>query len=291
MRCVVYNRLSVSNNGVSLTRQEYFCRKYALDNDLVVSEVYNEVGSAYKQKPAVLNSLVNRCGMCIIVYNVSRFSRSVELGLEMANAALKNGNKIHFVEEGFCASKKNIEQLKLLFLKAELESDILSQRIKLSKEYLRDNGMYQGGYVPFGYDVDDENMMVKNESELSVATFIRECRKSKVSSKRLNRMMRELSDDDLPIVLYRWGVEARQIETISYENIANLLNSYNIKKRGSPWNARTVKSVAKGSATILSKAKGSATILSKPNPEKYLRKIRKIEQKSTERRSKRLCKN
>jgi len=249
MKCVVYNRLSLSTvDNSSLLRQEHFCTKYASGAKLKVSEIHKEVCSAYKKKPNVLNSLVQRNNLYLIVYNVSRFSRSLKLGLEMLSTLFTNGGKVYFVDEGVeYAHDSDLDKLKIFLLKAELESDVISHRVKSSKKYLREKGKYSGGSIPFGYTIDKDNVIIPDLSESSIIKFIKECGCKRVIASRLNNIMRKIMMELFPnvkytsIILYNVDGKSRRINKLSYANIADLLNSYDIKKRGCSWKSYTVK--------------------------------------------------
>ena len=103
MKCVVYNRVSKqkqnSTDSLSLKVQESICNDYAQANNIIINSIYKEVHSAYRKPPTVLNTVINLKTHIILISDLSRFSRSINVGLIMAEAALSNKNHLIFIKE------------------------------------------------------------------------------------------------------------------------------------------------------------------------------------------------
>ena len=250
-------------NSVSLQAQESICSKFAHDNGLKIKSVYKEVHSAFNKAPSVLSTVINLSKCNILISDISRFSRSVIVGLDMAKTALKNKNHIVFIQEKFvCASHKDFMILTQYLQKTEAESRTIGLRIKKARNYLIENGMHAGGAVPYGYDVV-ERKAVKNKYEQNVLQFIRKCQQSRISSDELNKMMIDISKTKIydPISCYdKSGKLVMNItERLTNTEIADLLNSYEVDKRGLSWTAAMIKTALRSNDKQRSNSKRVST--------------------------------
>lgn len=271
MQCVIYNRVSSMSqnsytNSVSLHAQESICSKFANENGLKVKSVYKEVHSAFHKVPNVLETVINLRKCNILISDISRFSRSVAVGLDMAKVALKNKNRIVFIQEKFvCSSHADFMVLAQHLQVTESESRNIGIRNKKARNYLIENGMHAGGAVPYGYDVV-ERKAVKNKYEQNVLQFIRKCQQSRISSDDLNNMMIDISKTKIydPISCYdKNDVSVLNItERLTNPEIADLLNSYDVDKRGLQWTAAMIKTALRSNdkQTRTSKRSRSSTV-------------------------------
>lgn len=250
MQCVIYNRVSSMRqnsytNSVSLQAQESICSKFAHDNKLNVKSVYKEVHSAYNKLPTVLKTVINLRNRYIIISDISRFSRSVSIGLDMAKTALCNKNTIVFVQDKFvCKSHDDFIVLTQHLQKTETESRTIGIRIKTAKDYLIENGMHSGGVAPYGYDVINRKV-VKNQHEQQVIEFIQECQKNDILSDSLNKLMINIANMKIYVTIECYDEHDKPVtqitERLNDDEIANLLNSYNVHKRGIRWTPSMIK--------------------------------------------------
>lgn len=243
-------------NSISLQSQESICSKFAHDNNLKVKSVYKEVHSAFHKTPTVLSSVINLNKCDILISDISRFSRSVVVGLEMAETALKNKNRIVFIQEKFiCSSSDDFIKLTQYLKKTEDESKTIGIRIKKSRKYLIDNGMHAGGSAPYGYDII-ERKPVENVREKEILHFIKLCQQSNISSDDLNQIMLKIANTKIyvPIACYdKYGNLVTKItERLNNKEIADMLNSYNVHKRGRIWTASMIKTALKSNAKQIS---------------------------------------
>jgi DNA invertase Pin-like site-specific DNA recombinase len=250
MSCVIYNRVSSMNqnsygNNISLQVQESICGKFASENNLNVSRVYKEVHSVFNKIPDVLNNVVNLKKYTILIADVSRFSRSVIIGFDMAKKAIDNNNQLIFIQENLvCSTHEDLETLKIHLKKSEDESKTIANRIKNAKTYLQENGMYSGGTIPYGYYVDDKKLII-DKTEKNIIKFIQLCQNNNISASELNDIMINIhkTTEYEPIECYdkNGKVVSHITEKLFNTEIADLLNSYNVDKRGRLWNANMVK--------------------------------------------------
>jgi DNA invertase Pin-like site-specific DNA recombinase len=249
MNCVSYSRVSsigqnAYNKGVSLQAQEQICAKFACENKLNIRSIYKEIHSAYNKVPKVLNEVVNKKKQIILCSSIDRFSRSKSIGIELANKAIKNKNQIIFIQENIVIkTPEEVCLLKKHLLNSENESSVISRRIKKSKTYLINNGMHPGGAIPYGYDVVNKRL-VNNSYEQKVIEFIKLCKTDEISCVKLNTYMKQISNLDTYVDINCYDEDDKIInqlhECLNNQEIVNLLNDYNILKRGKLWGTRMI---------------------------------------------------
>lgn len=252
--CVIYNRVSslsqnIYNRSVSLQAQEQICLKFAHENKLRVKSIYKEIHSAFNQKPKILSDLMKNKKQTIIISSIDRYSRNVEVGLKLAMDAFKNKNKIIFIQEQYvCGNHNDLNTLKRFLQISENESKTISNRIKKARNFLINNGMFAGGTIPYGCDVV-EKKLVMNIHEQNVLEFIKTCMNDKVVCHELNKKMILITQKlpYEPINCYdKNGAKVDVItEQLTKQEIADLLNSYGVLKRGILWCPRVLKTAIK----------------------------------------------
>jgi DNA invertase Pin-like site-specific DNA recombinase len=257
--CIIYCRVSTSNqaNGssVSLEAQESISKKIAKTEGYRIKMTCKEVKSAYSSSMKSLREILtaNR-NTHIIMYDVSRFCRNVVKGKSMIDIALVKNNTLVFVNDKLVINKKNKIETMPRFLKlleqSENESKRIGSNIRTAQRYLRDQGKYAGGSVPFGQavlktDDDDNRTLIADCQEQNIISFIRLCRMKEISSAELNQLMNTISkqipylnincyDKDQETILHTINT------ALTYTEIANLLNEYSVKKRGREWTSSSV---------------------------------------------------
>ena len=222
--CSIYCRVSSLNQSkymeghTSLETQEQVCRDYASKNGFIVKNVYKDVCSGRDMKNQYgLKKLIRHIisGNTLIFYEASRFSRNTLQALSCLDKLKKKGVNIYSISDD-CSYTTNSDKYKfrLLFPKAENESDMISERVKKSVLFRRKRGDHIGN-APFGYEtfVNDEGIrkLRKNKDEQFVIQFI--CK---------------LVHDHK-----------------TYSEIAEKLNEIKIDKRGYTWTNNSVGSVVK----------------------------------------------
>jgi len=252
MSCVIYNRVSslgqnVYNKSISLAAQEHICSKFAHDNKLKVKSIHKEVHTAFKKCPVILAEVVHKKNQNIIISAIDRFSRNSVVGDNLARISIRNKNKLIFVQEKFvCENTSHLDILKKYLCITEQESTTTSGRIKNARTYLINNGMFAGGYVPYGYNVVDKKL-VHNTYEQNIIKFIRECLKSDIRYSTINDCMQRITKSEIPIKCYdKKNNEVLCItESLNYTEISDILNDYGVKKRGITWKPSLIKTAIK----------------------------------------------
>ncbi|MEJ8555326.1 recombinase family protein [Tepidibacter sp. Z1-5] len=197
-KAVAYLRVSTQKQqkeGNSLEVQNDLANRYAGDNSLEIVKTFKEAKSAYKSSFNYvdaeeglchkLNNLKNRSVLeeliayitkekikHLIVYSKDRLSRNLEISLALDVFFTKQNIRVHYTKTG-----ENIESksdainkfLKLVFASvSELESNLISQRVKDGLKAKVNRGCWPGGKPPFGYKKYDKDnkSLPKNADEL-----------------------------------------------------------------------------------------------------------------------------
>ncbi len=258
--CIIYCRVSSggqnNNNSVSLSAQKAICLKLARRMNLNIKRTHEDVHSAYKSTSPTLQTSLNN-GPIIIFYDVSRFCRSIDKGMQLAAAAVKKGKTIIFCHENLVIHKMSTDdkwaQLKKSLSLSELESKRIARRITSSRTEMAKEGRFIGGAVPYGYKVElreEKKFLIPNTHEQYIKKFIRMCKTPPTSTARLNELMGFISATPeskmVPIKCFdKDGEEIDELtDHLNIGEIRDLLNDYNVLKRGRKWSTGMVGSVS-----------------------------------------------
>jgi DNA invertase Pin-like site-specific DNA recombinase len=261
--CIIYCRVSsykqANGSSVSLEAQESISKRIAKSKGYRIKKVCKEVKSAYRSSMESLKEiLTSNRNTYIILYDVSRFSRNFKNGLLMLQMALAKNNTLVFATEKLLINNSNkarkMSRFTDLLNQSERESAKIGERIRTAQQYLREQGKYAGGYIPYGYqvlktnDVSTNNTLSEELSEQNIIAFIRLCRKKSISSDTLNSLMQAISPQ-IPFININCYDKDQEtvLKTIStaltFTEIVDLLNEYSVKKRGNRWSTASVRSV------------------------------------------------
>ena len=261
MSTIIYSRISSPNqaefNGqhFSIENQISKCMEYCHDNCLLVMDTVSEVVSARNinmQKQLV--EIYNKYSNCnIVVYNITRFSRNTQHALDFVTKCKEKNINLHFVEENLQLNHfTDMHRLRLGLSQAELESNQTSYRVKSNNMLLKSKG-WVFGQAPYGYEAYKKRGVRKlkiNKREKAITQFIVNA-KGGVSCKTLNKdLNRIIPNNTIPIEYYD-ADETTKIDNFSKPNmltfveIADLLNDYNIKNRDRDWNSTMISRIYK----------------------------------------------
>ena len=252
--CRVSSYGQTGSFAISFEVQEHKGQVCAKLFGLKVMETVKIVESAYDGKACTIKSLINKYrGKNVIIYNVSRFSRNVNRGMELLDYALKCNTRLFFVEEGIIWDKEHRDtrdQLRDRLYVAEEESRAIAKRVKDALAEKKRRGYFTGGKPKYGYtvvDADGGRRAIPEKYEQSVIKFVNLCREVGTSVNTLNSEMKSITENfDSLIELGHNGKPINKIvEPLSYVTIADLLNSYGVKRRGSKWNSDNVSKIGR----------------------------------------------
>lgn len=177
-RAAIYARVSTkrqNRKGYSIENQVDEAKKFAEDKfiipdelvfieDLSASKFYNKEIDYEAEEENFLNRpelqkliICAKDGMFkhLLVYSRDRLSRVVEQSLLLQSLLNKYGVEIHYTKKGESLNNENesINRFIHLILSsvAELESSILSTRVKEGNKSCIEKGLWAGGRIPLGY--------------------------------------------------------------------------------------------------------------------------------------------
>lgn len=164
--CALYLRVSTDNqadHGVSLPAQQSRLISYITAQGWDLHKIYTDDGYSGKNldRPAMKQLLkdakrnkFNR----IIVIKLDRLSRSQKDALHLIEDVFdKNGITFTSVSESFDTSTPfGKASLGMLSVFAQLEREMIVDRILTAKKECAKQGRYLGGFVPYGYAYDDK---------------------------------------------------------------------------------------------------------------------------------------
>ena len=256
---VIYCRLSspnqsfVNNIHVSLENQSEACKKYCTEKSFnIVNEVHEIKSSKNMNNLENLKGILNRYSNTnLVIYNVTRFSRNIFQGLKFIEDFSKKNITIHFVEEiAKTDHHLDMHRIRLGLSQSEYESDTISHRIKTNNKVLKAKG-WKFGKVPFGKSVVSKNGIRSfkiSEFEEDIIRFIR-CARVSPTTKELNKLLVKIANEEdvikNPIIFIDNEKnclinEFTRIFTLTFSEIADLLNSYDVKNRNLQWTASSV---------------------------------------------------
>ena len=257
---IIYTRLSSSNqsfnNGiyVSIENQINKCNEYCQNSNMSVTQTVTEIKSAKNiNKQFELQKILNEnSNINIIFYNITRFSRNTGQAINFVNKCIEKGIKLHFAEEKFTIDHfMDLHRLRLGLSQAEYESNVISNRVRSNNNVLRNKG-WKFGRPRYGRKVLFKNGIRKftaNKHEQEIINFIVMSRIGQVSCSSLNRQLKKIIPKNKELIEF-WDMKTGMMinyfdhkYTLSFPEIADLLNSYKIRSRFGEWSGSKVNRV------------------------------------------------
>jgi site-specific DNA recombinase len=164
-KAVLYLRVSTAfqeREGASLDAQESVCREYSRNRGLGVVDVIREQVSGRREtldRPGLLGALGyldRREADHLVVWSLDRFSRNVHSATDLIHRYFGEGRDYRLLVSDDEIDTRTAGGRMLLNVKlavAQYEAEKTSERIRMAKKFLRANGCYQGGRIPYGYRV------------------------------------------------------------------------------------------------------------------------------------------
>ena len=250
----------ISSEKQSLESQVHTCVDYCNKKGLFVDAIIKETGSGRNMKKlkklSKLISTVNNCD--IIIYSIDRFSRnSYDAAISMKILDKNNIRLISVSDNIDLSTASGRHAFRMRISAAELETDLISERVKRSIAFKKSKGDAIG-VAPYGYShfktPSGRTKRIFFYKEKQVIAFITKfCYKyykSTVFSSDLYKLL-ELYDkpEDFYVpVVFENGEITVEGTTVSPEMIADILNEYDILKRNKKWTSGSVRDIIKKSA-------------------------------------------
>ena len=276
-KCHLYCRVSSKKQSgsehVSLEAQEKEIKEVLNKGGLniIIHGVTQEAGSAYRSEGCVRNKQRKLCKLAeelpndtaIITYSLDRLTRSTKFAIEFFELCRKRNIQIFSIKEpldyGTASGKKLIiDHISL----AEQTSGLMSEKAKTVRKYLQSIGSHIG-YVPFGYmcvsSISKEGKQIKklveNPTEQLVVKLIIALRDGEESENPtiddINKLLYRIKPEaDAPIIIENHNRSFNdslqttlKMGEMEPRDIANLLNEYEIFRRGRKWSDKPIRTV------------------------------------------------
>ncbi len=208
MSVYFYGRCSAEENfdkGSSIETQKSKCTSYAnLKNLTIDKEITESISGTIKfnNRPMGLELMKNlKKGDHIICSALDRFSRNTLDLLQVIEKFKRMRVSLHFTEFGEVTGSDAMGSVfvKLLSVFAEFYSKQCSEKQKATKDRLKTQGKFFGGKKPFGYDVDQNNLLVPCEKEQQVIREMQLMRKQGNSYQKVADQITKTTRKKFPV--------------------------------------------------------------------------------------------
>lgn len=193
---VIYARYSSERQTEqSIEGQLRDCNEYAERNDIVIVGTYIDramTGTNDKRTEfqRMLKDSAKRAWDYVLVWKTDRFGRN-KYELAMNKHTLKvNGIKLIPVKENIPDGPEGIILESLLEGLAEYYSAELSQKVKRGMRESRGKGNFTGGFILFGYRVENKKVVIHEDEARIVRQIFEEC----ASGKLIKTIIEELRE-------------------------------------------------------------------------------------------------
>lgn len=246
---IIYCRVSTPEQDIKA--QEYSCAQYCMQNNYIIKDAITETGSAYKQgqTPKLDELIKNKSNFILLVNRIDRFSRNLvvcDVNLKIMkdnNIILKSVNDYIDLSTpiGRHTFRNNISQ-------CQLESETIGERVRSSIKYRIENGIFIG--VPkFGYKLENK-IKIQDKYEQSIIKFIlKNLYQTKTSDAFSKDLFKVLKNTDKPKEFYVNVIFSDNNENdisnsyITTAIVSDILNDYELFKRGNKWNPSKVRNL------------------------------------------------
>ena len=175
-----YLRASTNEQKQDLEHQKRSIEKYAKANNMKVDKWYSEYISAFStsiddreqineiKKLAEENKVEN-----LLIFESSRLARNMEDGLNVLDFFSMHNVRVFSVKDGKCINKEQIDKLfnAIQMYFNEQASRDTSARVKSAKRLAKEQGLWLGGKIPYGFTIEDKRLVVDKEKEPIVKTL------------------------------------------------------------------------------------------------------------------------
>jgi site-specific DNA recombinase len=182
LRCAIYTRKS-SEEGLeqefnSLHAQREACEAYIASQRsegwVLVRDQYDDGGisGGTLERPGLQRLLADiEDGLVdvVVVYKIDRLSRSLADFAKLVEVFDRNGVTFVSVTQSFnTTTSMGRLTLNILLSFAQFEREVTAERIRDKVRASRMKGMWMGGYPPFGYEVKDRKLFIKESDAAHV---------------------------------------------------------------------------------------------------------------------------
>jgi DNA invertase Pin-like site-specific DNA recombinase len=193
MKAVTYVRVSTdeqATEGVSLDAQAAKLAAWANLNDAEIIGSYSDAGisGCREDRPGLTAAIAHACkeGAVVVVYSLSRLSRSTTLTIKLADELAKHGADLVSLSEKIDTTTAAGRMVfRLLSSLAEFERDQIAERTKAALSHKKAKGERVGS-IPFGYDLAADGInLVPNAGQQEALSLIAELRAAGLSMRQI----------------------------------------------------------------------------------------------------------
>lgn len=245
MTAVIVARISSKSqyDNNSIPYQINICKDYCVKNNFRVIKFHEIISSAYNKN--IGSWLMEYHNQHIVFSQVNRFSRNFVDGMKLAKTLISQNNKLHFIHDQIIIDNENSDSFSTFRNKLDtVYSESFSKALDISniKKYLKSQGRYVGGTIPYGYKIEIRNRkryVVPDLFQQKVIQFIIACRTEGYQIIDLNRLLKKVHAqgvDEFPLVLDM--DDNKIVNDLTFPNIAQVLNDYKVD--GENWKTTKV---------------------------------------------------
>ncbi|MFR5876934.1 MAG: recombinase family protein [Eubacterium sp.] len=196
MNAVIYARYSSSSQReASIEEQVKVCKNYAERKGYNIVEIYKDLALTGRNdnRPnfqKLLSDSSKGLFKYVLVYSIDRFGRDLlqnllnEARLSENNVDIESATE-HFSKDSFGRFTKYLQMAN-----AQYYSEELSDKINRGLKHNAENGIYNGGGVPLGYQINKEQQF---EINLETAPIVQSIYEMYASGKTVAEIIRELN--------------------------------------------------------------------------------------------------
>jgi DNA invertase Pin-like site-specific DNA recombinase len=237
LRVLLYLRVSSKKQDTKdkhgLESQEYFCKKWARENDFKINKIIKDIGTAKLGKGQInLTNFIDeelddsKYKWMIICYRIDRIFRCMKF-FEQLNPVIESNNTIIF-----SCSEKTSDEKKIIQLIKQSSNELksISSRVKTGLENRKANGLPLGR-APYGFKRSADGLSNEIDPETyPIATIIQQMRDYEPSEKQVRVEMLQLPTAFASSESQHW----------TFDLISKLLTEAKTTYKGKPWNGENV---------------------------------------------------
>ena len=182
--------------GQSLDAQRAKIEAWAALNDYSVKALHRDPGlsgKAMQNRPG-LRAALQDCqkGDALVVYSLSRLSRSIRDTLEISDRLSRIGADLVSLSEKIDTTSASGKMLfRLLSVMAQFESDQMAERVTMGMQHKKAMGG-RIGTIPFGYQLAEDGVrLIPDPKEQDILTAVRQHRETGLSLRAIVQRLAE----------------------------------------------------------------------------------------------------
>lgn len=176
---IAYTR--VSTNEQTVEQQKRMINEYAIKHDMIVDRFISDEGiSAYSKTFEAREGMLEVLELAekglitdLIIFETSRISRRYGESIGLFDKLTMKGIRIHSVTDNGIINAQEIDQLMLAFRSYmnQQSSKLTSERIKSKLALMKEQGLYYGGKVLWGFKVENNKIVVDEDMRELIINF------------------------------------------------------------------------------------------------------------------------